>query len=440
MEQAVRRWSSELREALRARTPITVGHVLGAPFVTEDEPLAPWAAAQTVPLPAGVSTLGLAQRPSGGWLPQAETWGWNGSAPSRSGSSTLPSGGPSRLSSKLQRAVLRRAPIALGHVLGPPFVTRSEPLAPWASTLPAPLPVGVSGLGLAQRPAGWLPSADERWWDGTGLGRAGASTLLGGSPGGRGRSTSSRLWSGGDSIGSDCGTCHALASRDMGALGEGLYREVEATTAGTERMPISSIGGDYEEGTWCKFRDRVSDADRAYIDLAWSLVVEHLDIIESYFDARDESWSCYYDALTGADKVRVDIKDMEGYRGKGWGDTGRGGYVVLNSELLNCEHSLISDDSYTIAERFCVVLDLSALIVHEVRHTCWINEPGAYSVEGWFRYHIQRRYGVASTTFCGQETWRCGSSTRRRDDCHSRDDLENDVINIREASGVCGVG
>ncbi|NOY24489.1 MAG: hypothetical protein GXP62_01315 [Oligoflexia bacterium] len=159
------------------------------------------------------------------------------------------------------------------------------------------------------------------------------------------------------------------------------------------------------------------------------------------FSSRDEDWRCYQDALTGADKVRLDVRSLDGYQGKAWGDIGRGGSVVFNEDLLACERALKANADYTISERACVLLDMSALIVHEVRHTCWTNETGAYSVDGWFRYNIQKRLGISTATFCGQTSWRCGTSTSSADGCKNRTTLRDDVISIADATSpsVCNV-
>jgi len=240
---------------------------------------------------------------------------------------------------------------------------------------------------------------------------------------------------------SSCGTCRVLSGRDPADITLRNLGSLRDDIKAVGQLPclFSSLGGTYEEGTWCKYRDSVAAEDRAYIDLAWAMVVDNLDLIEDYFSSRDEDWRCYQDALTGSDKVRLDVDSMDGFRGKGWGDIGRGGSVIINQDLLVCERHLMANSHYTISERACVLLDMSALIVHEVRHTCWINEAGAYSVEGWFRYNIQQRLGISADKFCGQTSWRCGTSTSSADGCKDRDTLRGEVINIKNASGSCDV-
>ena len=87
-----------------------------------------------------------------------------------------------------------------------------------------------------------------------------------------------------------------------------------------------------------------------------------------------------------------------------------------------------------MANRYGALLEVAAVIVHEMNHVMWrLGEKRAWSMEGFFRHKVQDWLGIADADLCGQTNWTCGVSTKGSNGC-GLSDLQRKVIDIQEGA------
>lgn len=387
------------------------------------------------------------------------------------GDRRMPTGGPTRISPELRRAVLTRAPITVGHIVGAPFVTDEEPLAPWAAAQPVPMPAAISSLALAQRPGGWLPPEPSP--------HSRSSSLLGGTSGGGSGDTSRRLWSFDDDLAGGCNECPD--TEECYTVMNGICREVDCGSDQCECGPCEGRGcdtlltppvgrshdcalvmsGNETECTACdKDRDgddfgamatgyvddlvNMSGFDGSAADLvmhAWALLYNNTDLVKwavCWVTGNASKGDCLLARIRGESaNVRLTMKSGDAhqfYTSASHIEPIYGGTIQVYEGGKWQEYLAVWEDDAVAADgtpigQMCAAVDLACTFLHELTHVCWrawSDESGdcrkSYLIENAFRWAMFRRYPDALQSGCcageglGEEVVFGSSAARWLDD------------------------
>lgn len=357
----------DLRRAVQTRAPVTVGHVLGAPFVSADAPLATWAAAQPVPLPPWVGSLGSVTAATSSWLPTTGRW------------------------------------------------TGSPDLAVRGSSLSGTAGRGRSRLGglqLGTDETDLAGGCDECPEDGA------CYTIMSGH--------CREVDCGSDLC--ECGPCEGTGCDTLLVPPEGRSHDCALVMSGNETectaCDRTRDGGDFEAMATDYVDDLVnmSGFDGSAADLvmhAWALLYNNTDLVKwavCWVTGNAAKGDCLLARIRG-ESANVNLKMKSGdahqfYTSGSHFEPFYGGTIQVYEDGKWQEYLAVWDDDELATDgtpigRMCAAVDLSCTLLHELTHVCWrawSDEADtcrkSYLIENAFRWAMFRRYPAALQSAC----------------------------------------
>lgn len=194
----------------------------------------------------------------------------------------------------------------------------------------------------------------------------------------------------------------------------------------------------YEEWDYCKFETTMAESTKEFIDDAFFQINFFGWVIDDYFTERDSSGSAFKRHFNGTIKPKVKIRDFKWPKrtalASALPDGFGSGTISFNSRYVQPCRDIYNGDrgGYDWANRYCALLEVAAVTVHEINHIVYRLEDRAWSMEGFFRFAVQSFVGINSSSLCGQTSWPCGASTRNSEGC-ALSDLQRDMVDIQDA-------
>ncbi len=371
--------------------PLTVGHVLGEPFVTADEPLATFAAAHPVPTPAWAGVASRMAGGSAGWMPPSTL-----TMPAFSGGSRTPSSSGLSSSVRVSKPAggLMSSPFDLsgliGGATGGRVLRRDEGFVPAGSceTCPeteecytimdgvcreVPCDSDLCACGPCER---WeceqeltAPSATER---------------------------STGCEDDGQVEGSN-GTCSPLAC------------DIERTVSDFTSLSTSWID------EVVNIDDDFSTSEQDLLRHAWALLVANTELVDwavCWVTGNSGAGDCLLNRINGVD-ANVNLKHVSSdshhfYVGPlDMAVPPLYGGTIRIYENWPWDRYIDIWNSGDTCNQLCSALDLACTLLHKLTHVCWrawndesSDCDSSYLVENVFRWAMYRRYPDALQSEC----------------------------------------
>ncbi len=211
------------------------------------------------------------------------------------------------------------------------------------------------------------------------------------------------------------------------------------------------------ERDFCHVWSANAPADQDFIDDACFQLNFWKPVIQAFFDARNANGNTFLRHIDGRTKTRIRVK-ANMHTATGVGLLGRlarptsagPGYMLIDQDFLRCCRNVFDGTvttgtqgattiTFTMADRYWALLELSSIILHELNHVVWnFAEERAYCMEGFFRQRVQADLGIASFPLCGQTTWPCGACVGEEPGCRSGAEMAPDIADISGWPTIAG--